>query len=199
MQNSKKTLIVTDSNVPKEIVENVKKQFKNAMIFEFKTGEESKTFSTAMQIIDVLIQNEFSNSIKAEKLAGYLVHAFDLLAQKFYNEQDLKQGYILMSDDDIEETPVPIVTTSIALVSNEYKQYTNLKDAKLTPNDLECIVTDIGPGSFTGIRACVTVARMLAQQLNIKVVGVSSLEILSKSKILLCFCNLIGNIFEFFF
>ena len=55
-----------------------------------------------------------------------------------------------------------------------------LKDAKLTPNDLECIVTDIGPGSFTGIRACVTVARMLAQQLNIKVVGVSSLEILSK-------------------
>lgn len=55
-----------------------------------------------------------------------------------------------------------------------------LKDANLTPNDIEEIITDIGPGSFTGIRACTTVARVLAQQLNIKAVGVSSLEILSK-------------------
>lgn len=55
-----------------------------------------------------------------------------------------------------------------------------LKTNNLTPNDLDCIATDIGPGSFTGIRACTTVARMLGQQLNIKVVGVSSLEILSR-------------------
>jgi len=55
-----------------------------------------------------------------------------------------------------------------------------LKKNNLTPNDLTCIATDIGPGSFTGIRACVTVARMLAQQLNIKAIGVSSLEILSE-------------------
>ncbi len=50
----------------------------------------------------------------------------------------------------------------------------------MTPKDLDCISIDIGPGSFTGIRACTTVARMLAQQLDIKAVGVSSLEILSK-------------------
>jgi len=55
-----------------------------------------------------------------------------------------------------------------------------LKSENLTPNDIDYIVTDIGPGSFTGIRACVTVARMLAQQLDKKVVGVSSLEILSR-------------------
>lgn len=55
-----------------------------------------------------------------------------------------------------------------------------LKANNLTPNDLDCIATDIGPGSFTGIRACTTVARMLGQQLDIKVVGVSSLEILSR-------------------
>jgi len=54
-----------------------------------------------------------------------------------------------------------------------------LKDAELTPNDIDLISTDIGPGSFTGIRACTTVARVLAQQLNIKTIGVSSLEILS--------------------
>jgi len=45
-----------------------------------------------------------------------------------------------------------------------------LKSEGLTPNDLDYIATDIGPGSFTGIRACTTVARMLAQQLNIGLV-----------------------------
>ena len=55
-----------------------------------------------------------------------------------------------------------------------------LKNSNLTPKDLDCIAIDIGPGSFTGIRACTTVARMLAQQLDIKAVGVSSLEILSR-------------------
>lgn len=55
-----------------------------------------------------------------------------------------------------------------------------LKSENLEPKDLEYIATDIGPGSFTGIRACTTVARMLGQQLNIKIIGVSSLEILSR-------------------
>ncbi len=55
-----------------------------------------------------------------------------------------------------------------------------LKSQNLTPRDIDCITTDIGPGSFTGIRACTTVARVLAQQLDIKAVGVSSLEILSR-------------------
>ena len=55
-----------------------------------------------------------------------------------------------------------------------------LRETGLEPKDLDMIATDIGPGSFTGIRACVTVARVLAQQLNIQAVGVSSLEILSK-------------------
>ena len=55
-----------------------------------------------------------------------------------------------------------------------------LKKENLEPKDLDCIAIDIGPGSFTGIRACTTVARMLAQQLNIKAIGVSSLEILSR-------------------
>ena len=57
-----------------------------------------------------------------------------------------------------------------------------LKENNLTPKDLGYIAADIGPGSFTGIRACTTVARMLAQQLNIGLVGISSLEILSKVK-----------------
>lgn len=51
----------------------------------------------------------------------------------------------------------------------------------LTPQDINVIATNIGPGSFTGIRACTTVARVFAQGVgDIKTVGVSSLEILSK-------------------
>jgi tRNA threonylcarbamoyl adenosine modification protein YeaZ len=55
-----------------------------------------------------------------------------------------------------------------------------LKGNNIGVKDVQAIGTNIGPGSFTGIRACTTVARMMAQQLNIKAVGVSSLEILSK-------------------
>ena len=50
----------------------------------------------------------------------------------------------------------------------------------IMPKDIDLIATNIGPGSFTGIRACVTVARVMAQQLDCRAVGVSSLEILSK-------------------
>lgn len=56
-----------------------------------------------------------------------------------------------------------------------------LSENNLSPNDLDVIATNIGPGSFTGIRACTTVARVFAQGLeNIKTVGISSLEILSR-------------------
>ena len=50
----------------------------------------------------------------------------------------------------------------------------------IVPKDIDLIATNIGPGSFTGIRACVAVARVMAQQLDCRAVGVSSLEILSK-------------------
>ena len=57
-----------------------------------------------------------------------------------------------------------------------------LKKNNLKPQDIDLIATNTGPGSFTGIRACTTTARVIAQQLNCKAIGVSSLEILSKLK-----------------
>lgn len=55
-----------------------------------------------------------------------------------------------------------------------------LQENKLQIKDLDYIATNLGPGSFTGIRACLVVARTLCQQYNIKALGVSSLEILSQ-------------------
>ena len=94
----------------------------------------------------------------------------------------LDKTYITLSEDD------KIIESKIILSDGEnyHSAYLIstiveiLKSNSLEPKDVDMIATDIGPGSFTGIRACTTVARVLAQQLDIKAVGVSSLEILSK-------------------
>ena len=56
-----------------------------------------------------------------------------------------------------------------------------LSKNNVNPQDVDLIAINIGPGSFTGIRACTTVARVMAQQLGCKAIGISSLEILAKS------------------
>ena len=55
-----------------------------------------------------------------------------------------------------------------------------LKENDLTPQDVNLIGVNVGPGSFTGIRAALTVAKVMAQELSIQIVPVESLEILSK-------------------
>lgn len=51
-----------------------------------------------------------------------------------------------------------------------------LKYQDLKIKDVNLIVVGIGPGSFTGLRIALTVAKTFAQTLNIPIVGVSSLE-----------------------
>ena len=94
----------------------------------------------------------------------------------------LDKTYIALAEDDKILKSETILSDgqnyhSAYLISTIIKV---LKSAGITPQDIDMIATDIGPGSFTGIRACTTVARVLAQQGNIKAVGVSSLEILSE-------------------
>jgi tRNA threonylcarbamoyladenosine biosynthesis protein TsaB len=57
--------------------------------------------------------------------------------------------------------------------------HTLLKDCDLVPADLTKIVVAKGPGSYTGVRIGVTIAKTLAWALNLPLVGVSSLEILA--------------------
>ncbi|QED46377.1 tRNA (adenosine(37)-N6)-threonylcarbamoyltransferase complex dimerization subunit type 1 TsaB [Cytobacillus dafuensis] len=51
-----------------------------------------------------------------------------------------------------------------------------MNDCDMKPADLEKIVVAKGPGSYTGVRIGVTIAKTLAWTLNIPLVGVSSLE-----------------------
>ncbi|MDE6138097.1 MAG: tRNA (adenosine(37)-N6)-threonylcarbamoyltransferase complex dimerization subunit type 1 TsaB [Candidatus Gastranaerophilales bacterium] len=94
----------------------------------------------------------------------------------------LDKMYVALAEDD------KILSSKI--VANHDNKYHSaflistikeiLEENGLTPKDINAIGTNIGPGSFTGIRACTTVARMMAQQLDIKACGISSLEILAK-------------------
>lgn len=56
-----------------------------------------------------------------------------------------------------------------------------LEKQELTPQDINVLSTNIGPGSFTGIRVGLTVARAFAQGTNADVVGINSLELISKA------------------
>ncbi|MDQ0485164.1 tRNA (adenosine(37)-N6)-threonylcarbamoyltransferase complex dimerization subunit type 1 TsaB [Guptibacillus hwajinpoensis] len=56
-----------------------------------------------------------------------------------------------------------------------------LEEVGLKPNELERIVVAEGPGSYTGLRIGVSIAKTLAWTLGIPLVGVSSLEVLAQS------------------
>lgn len=54
-----------------------------------------------------------------------------------------------------------------------------LKENGLNFADLDLIATSVGPGGFTAIRTCITVARVMAQETGKKLIGVNSFEILA--------------------
>lgn len=54
-----------------------------------------------------------------------------------------------------------------------------LKTKHLDTNDIEAVGVNIGPGSFTGLRTSVTVARIIGQQREIPAVGISSFQVFS--------------------
>ena len=103
-----------------------------------------------------------------------LVLAFDTCLDKTYvvlrTEEKIVSSEIIESNEQNYHSAYLISRIKDVLKSNGY-----------TPQDVSAIAINVGPGSFTGIRACTTVARVMAQQLNCKAIGVSSLEIISRA------------------
>ena len=54
-----------------------------------------------------------------------------------------------------------------------------LNECSLSLNNIDLLVSDIGPGSFTGIRIGVSSCKAFSDSLNIPCVGISSLEVLA--------------------
>lgn len=102
-----------------------------------------------------------------------IILAFDTCLDKMYavlkKDSNILASRVIENHDNKYHSAFLISTLQEIMSENGIK-----------PQDIDLIATNIGPGSFTGIRACVTVARVLAQQLNCKAVGISSLEILAK-------------------
>lgn len=99
--------------------------------------------------------------------------AFDTCLDKMYavlkKDGKILSSRIVENHDNKYHSAFLISTLQEIMVENNVK-----------PENVDLIATNIGPGSFTGIRACVTVARVMAQQLNCRAVGISSLEILAQ-------------------
>ena len=72
-------------------------------------------------------------------------------------------------------------------IPNQHSIYTTsyikqvLDQASLKPEDIDRIIVVTGPGSFTGIRIGVTIAKVYAYLLKKEIIGVSSLKILALS------------------
>ncbi|MEK7309294.1 MAG: tRNA (adenosine(37)-N6)-threonylcarbamoyltransferase complex dimerization subunit type 1 TsaB [Planctomycetota bacterium] len=56
-----------------------------------------------------------------------------------------------------------------------------LKEAHWRKDDLELVAVDIGPGSYTGLRVGLAIAKTISYALKTKIVGVSSLDVLLKN------------------
>lgn len=69
-----------------------------------------------------------------------------------------------------------------------------MKEVGMKPKELDRIIVAHGPGSYTGVRIGVTIAKTLAWTLQIPIVGVSSLEVLAQNGQL--FQGLVSPLFD---
>lgn len=73
-----------------------------------------------------------TNHLKAEHIASFLVYAFETIVEKFYTEEDAKQGYIILNGDDNAGKRVNLVSTSIGIISSEFENYSTVNSAMNT-------------------------------------------------------------------
>jgi len=68
-----------------------------------------------------------TNPIKVEKLASFLVFAFDSVAEKFYTEEDKKRGYIILDNDEKIGRRCEFVATTIGIISSDIENFTSVE------------------------------------------------------------------------
>ena len=76
-------------------------------------------------------ENEFlviTNQYKAEKIANFLTFAFDTVAPKFYSKSDTARGYMITQGDDMAGRRTDFMHTTIGVVTNEYKKYSDQQE-----------------------------------------------------------------------
>lgn len=95
----------------------------------------------------------------------------------FINTSTKKLIVAIVIDNEIkfqycEDTSIDLSANIMPIIDEAFNK------ANLTPNDIDAIFVTNGPGSFTGIRIGLTIAKVMAWSLNIKVIPISSLELM---------------------
>lgn len=78
-----------------------------------------------------LSENEFliiTHPLRAEKIASFLVFAFDSISNKFYSESDAKRGYTILQGDERAGRRAEFVFATIGVVSNQFKKYNTVQE-----------------------------------------------------------------------
>lgn len=64
---------------------------------------------------------------KVEKVASFLTFAFDAVSVKFYSDEDVKRGYMIIQGDEYAGRRGEFVSTTIGVVTNEFSEYDDVK------------------------------------------------------------------------
>lgn len=70
---SRKVLVVTDEGVPTEYVENLIKQCEKPVLYVAKQGEGSKSFHTLQEVLNCMVEHNFSRNDAVVALGGGVV------------------------------------------------------------------------------------------------------------------------------
>lgn len=73
LDTEKKTFLVSDSGVPNQLIDRVKRQFKDVIVFIIKQGEESKSFEVYESALRKMLQCGFTRKDQVVALGGGVV------------------------------------------------------------------------------------------------------------------------------
>lgn len=93
-----------------------------------------------------------TDSYKAEKLANFLIFAFDTVVKKFYSKEDLNRGYIMMSGDDRAGRRAGFMHTSIGIVSSEVQDFKSVRDVTAAVSSVHAIAKLSAKSSYLSER-----------------------------------------------
>ncbi len=92
------------------------------MLAIIKSALSDTDFISQLTATEFLI---ITKSHVAERLASFIVTAFDSVAPKFYSHEDTKRGYMLIKSDDEAGQRIDFVSVLISVISSEFDTYTN--------------------------------------------------------------------------
>lgn len=69
-----------------------------------------------------------TDNIKAEKIANFLIFAFNMVVEKFYSPEDFERGYMIMQGDSKAGRRSDFVYTTIGVITSETKNYKDNQD-----------------------------------------------------------------------